>query len=687
MKRTSKPPKNAKDFSKKTSKPPRNNTKKPQKSRRHPPIDQKSEPHVPVPTFQELPHIFEVEITTISEDGEPFALALDRDKVGLYPRILVDPTANVTVGDKLTIEIVSEEDNIALARVVQPPKKEKQDFTFLAVTSGTPPHALQAFNRELASVDFVLSDKKDFPDGTVLRVRPGKRPKYGPTPCTFVKEIANTAKGMDSLIAIDNHSIPMEFPQEVIQENENLPAFTAKDISQREDLRQIPIVTIDGADARDFDDAVWAEPWEDGHHIIVAIADVAHYIKPNSELDKEAFSRGNSTYFSDRVVPMLPERLCNDLCSLRPEEDRPVLAVHMYINARGQLKKHQFVRGVIHSHARLTYEQAQEALNGKPSTTKPLMESTLLPLQAAANTLMEARKRRHALELDIPEPKLVLDETNTVTGIAVRERLFTHQMIEELMVLANVAAATALETKSQPCMYRIHPEPSKEKLDTLRNVLKQHSLRFSGGATPTHQDYDTLLRRVKGHPAAPTLMRNILQSQQQAKYDPENLGHYGLALQRYAHFTSPIRRYSDLIVHRHLIKALNLAGDGGHLTPFKQLRKDADHINITERRSQQAEWEARDRLIARFYQQHIGNTFEGLVLNVMKFGAFVRVEEVAEGLLPCRLMDDDHYIYNEKTLSLRGKRTSKTVKVGQSIAVRLLEADLITGKLTFGPTK
>ncbi len=556
--------------------------------------------------------------------------------------------------------------------------------SFLAVlASGT---QLRALNRQLASIPFVLSKTEQashYQNGQVLRVKAERRPPQGPTPCNVVDVIAPDTSGQESMIALENYNIPTTFPAEVMAETDALAPFTLT--NEREDLRNTPLITIDGADARDFDDAVWAERTERGYHIIVAIADVSAYVTPDSALDKEAEKRGNSVYFPDRVVPMLPERLSNNLCSLIPHTDRPVLAVHLYMDDQGRLRNHKFVRAVMHSHARLTYEQAEAALQGQQDEqSAPVLASTLQPLAAAVKILLKARQNRHALDLDIPESRLLLDDTGKVTGVANRKRLFVHQLIEECMVLANVAAAKTLATTSTPGLYRIHPEPGPEKLDVLKNILRQHALKFSGGQTPQAHDFARLTRMVNAHPAKDVLMRMILQTQQQAKYDAENIGHFGLALSHYSHFTSPIRRYADLIVHRALIAKLNL-GAGGHQHSVKPLAKVAEHINLTERRAQQAEWEARDRMISRFYQQHVGKTYDATIISVQKFGCFVRVEDVAEGLLPVRLMQDDYYQYNEKRQSLEGQRTGHKLRPGDTIPVVLIGADEVEGKLTFGP--
>lgn len=566
----------------------------------------------------------------------------------------------------------------------KPAPRTQENDTFLAVLeSGI---QLRALSRELSSIPFVLAKTENaanYQAGQVLRVKAGRRPPQGPTPCTVEDVIASSTVGQESLIALENYQIPTTFPTDVLAETESLAPFTLT--TEREDLRQLPLVTIDGADARDFDDAVWAERTERGYHIIVAIADVSYYVTPDSALDKEARKRGNSVYFPDRVVPMLPERLSNNLCSLVPQADRPVLAVHLYIDDHGRLRSHKFVRAVMHSHARLTYEQVEAALEKKvDAETQPVLNTTLAPLRDAVKVLLKARQNRHALDLDIPEARLVLDENGKVTGVANRKRLFAHQLIEECMVLANVAAAKTLATTSTPGLYRIHPEPGKEKLDVLKNMLRQHALKFSGGNTPQAHDFARLTRKVNAHPAKDILMRMILQTQQQAKYDAENTGHFGLALSHYSHFTSPIRRYADLVVHRALIDKLKL-GAGGIKHDPKPLAKTAEHINLTERRAQQAEWEARDRMVSHFYKQYVGQKFEGTIISVQKFGCFVRVDDVAEGLLPVRLLQDDYYRYNEKYQTLEGERNGRKIRSGDTLPVVLIGADEVEGKLTFGP--
>ncbi len=550
---------------------------------------------------------------------------------------------------------------------------------------------LAALSRDLASIPFTITAaqvrehglKKDM----VLLVRPGKRDESGFTPVEIMEVIADKLAGAESWAAVHEFGIPHVFPEDVLKETESLKdGLTKKEITEREDLREIPIVTIDGADAKDFDDAVWAEPWEDGHHIIVAIADVAHYVEEGGALDIHARERGNSTYFPDRVVPMLPERLSNDLCSLRPKVDRPVLAVHMYIDAQGNLKKHKFVRAVIHSAARLTYEQVQLAYDGKTdNTTKPLMETTIKPLYAAYRSLLKGRANRGVIDFDLPENIIVSDPaTGKIQMIEKRVRLDSHKLIEEMMILANVAAATALESRGFPALYRIHPEPSKEKIDALQMVLKQYGLKvaLSGQISPGHiQGVVEAIRRDRPDEAE-TLFQVVLKSQQQATYDPENIGHFGLNLESYAHFTSPIRRYSDLIVHRSLVQNLKLAGKGTYSLSPQRLESLGKHLSETERRSQQAEWRTRDRFTTRFYEDFVGKRFDGKVMSVMAFGVFLSIESgLAEGLLPFRHMRD-HWRYDEKNMVLNGPG-KRQIRIGQILDVTLIEADTLTGRLTF----
>jgi len=486
-----------------------------------------------------------------------------------------------------------------------------------------------------------------------------------------------------SLISIHEHDLPTVFPAAALAEAEAAEAAPAEN---REDLRDIALVTIDGEDARDFDDAVWAEPDPDannpgGWHLIVAIADVAHYVRPASALDKAAYERGNSAYFPDRVVPMLPEALSNGWCSLNPGEERSCLAAHLWIDANGQLRRHRFLRARMRSAARLTYEQAQAAHDGsRDEAAAVASEPVIQPLYGAFQALTRARQARGTLDLDLPERQVVIGTDGDVAAIRTRRRLDSHRLIEEFMITANVAAATALEAAGEACMYRVHDSPDPQKLEALRQVLDGFGLRLARGQVVSPKFFQRILERVDGHPHAPMVHQLVLRSQSQAAYAPDNMGHFGLALPCYAHFTSPIRRYADLLVHRALIAGLGL-GDGGLPDDagavFTQI---GQHISMTERRAQAAEREAVDRFTAAFLRNRVGDILPGRITGVTRFGLFVTLDESgADALIPMSSLPDDFYIHNEAEHCLIGRRWGRTYRLGEPVAARLSECDPITG--------
>lgn len=537
-------------------------------------------------------------------------------------------------------------------------------------------------------------DEYNLENGNIVLVKPIKHKDSKKVQAAkFVKLMAKSVEGSESLLSILSAEIPNEFPEEVLTEANKLEKGLSKtEISKREDLRDLPLVTIDGEDSRDFDDAVFAEPWlnekgnsKGGFHIIVAIADVAFYVKEGSLLEHEAFKRGNSTYFPDMVVPMLPERLSNDLCSLNPNEDRPVMAAHLYIDANGNLKKYKFSRAVMHSHKRLTYNQVQKAINGKFDDVidEEFYKKAIIPLEEAFEVLQHKRTNRGALELETTETYIMFDDEKGVEDIVPRERFKAHMLIEEMMILANIAAAKALEQYA--CMYRVHEEPSNEKITNLQKSLD--GLRFKhkmNTKSRSPHEFKRLIDKVGDRQDRETIMTLILRSQSQAKYSSENLGHFGLALSHYAHFTSPIRRYSDLIVHRLLVESLGLPSAGGVKYSRKKVDEIAEHISTTERVSQKAEWDAKERFIARFYSKQINKLFVADVVSVNTFGMFVKIPETgAEGLVPFRSMKNDFYIFDDRTKTLRGKRTRKVVTVGTKMRVKLTQANITFGKLSF----
>jgi len=487
-----------------------------------------------------------------------------------------------------------------------------------------------------------------------------------------------------SLIAIAQHGIPWQFPETVEHAANQLQPPS---LAGREDLRDIPFITIDGADARDFDDAVYASPNEKGGwHIAVAIADVAHYVPANSALDKEAFRRGNSVYFPDRVVPMLPEALSNELCSLKPQLERAALVAVMNTDAKGRLQRFVFRRAIIRSAARLTYEQAQAAIDGTPdATTAPLLKPVLEPLYAAYRTLLAARHQRGTLELDIAERVIRLREDGRIANIETRTRLDSHRLIEELMILANVSAAKALSEASLPGLYRVHDSPSVEKLENLRAFLKTFDIKLAHGKNLKPGDLAQVLEKFAGTEQSPIINEVMLRSQAQAVYSPDNIGHFGLALPRYAHFTSPIRRYADLVVHRALIRLYKLGKDGLTDAEAGQLEETAQHICFTERRAIDAERSAADRYTTLYLSSHIGSSFQGRISGVTRAGLFVRLTDSgADGFIPmASLLPRDYYAIEESAQKLRGTRTGAEFHLAQMVKVKLVEADPVVGGLRF----
>ena len=489
-----------------------------------------------------------------------------------------------------------------------------------------------------------------------------------------------------SLIAIHQHGIPDQFPDPVIAEAD--AAITAP-LGKREELRDVALVTIDPVDARDRDDAVSAAPDPDpknpgGHVIWVAIADVAHYVTPASALDREARKRGNSTYFPDRVVPMLPDVLSGDLCSLHDHADRACLAVRMVLDARGRKLSHRFTRGLMRSRASLNYEQVQIAIDGTPDpVTAPLLDPILHPLYAAYAALKLARAARQPLDLDLPERKIILSDDGAVTSVAYAERFDAHRLIEEFMVLANVAAAEELQRLKRPLLFRVHEEPTPEKLDNLREVAEASGFQLAKGQVLQTAHLNRLLAQAEGTEFDELMNIATLRSMTQAYYSPENFGHFGLALQNYAHFTSPIRRYSDLIVHRALIAAHGWGPDGLSPWDVENLVETAKLISEAERRSMMAERDTTDRYLAAFLADRVGAEFTGRISGVQRFGLFVKLDETgADGLIPIRSVGREFFHYDADSQTLTGSDTGQIIGIGQKVTVRLAEAVPVTGGLT-----
>ena len=488
-----------------------------------------------------------------------------------------------------------------------------------------------------------------------------------------------------SLIAIHQHGIPDAFPDDVMAEAE---ACKPASMGKRKDLRDLPLITIDPSDARDHDDACFAEADSDkdnpgGHIVWVAIADVAAYVRPGTALDREARKRGNSTYFPDRVVPMLPDVLSGDLCSLHEGMERPCIALRMVLDREGRKTGHQFMRAMMRSVASLHYEEVQAAMDGTANArTKDLLEPVLKPLYAAYAALVKAREARQPLDLDLPERRIVLDKDGTVASVKFRDRLDAHRLIEEFMVLANVAAAEELVARRTGLLFRVHEEPSPEKLDALRETAKAAGLVLAKGQVLQTRHLNQLLNAAAGTDDAELINISTLRSMTQAYYGPDNFGHFGLALRQYAHFTSPIRRYADLVVHRALITAHGWGKDGLDPGEAGRLEETGKHISDTERRSMVAERDTTDRYLAAYLSERVGDEFSGRIAGIARFGVFVKMDETgADGLVPIRSLGREYFHFDRETGALMGADSGVIIHIGQRVTVRLAQATPVTGGL------
>lgn len=640
-----------------------------------------------------LPEVAVVEITGRDPDGELLARPQRWESNEEPPAILVLPGREqeagpaIGIGERVLARLSRTADGYE-ARVIK--RLGASAHRVLGVVRDTPKGARIAPIDRKSRTEFALDtrDRAGARDHELVLAEPLSGRAAGFPRARVIERLGsmNAPKAV-SLIAIHAHGIPTEFPKEVLEEAERArPA----DPRGRTDLRKFPLVTIDPEDARDHDDAVWAAPDSDpankgGFVAIVAIADVAYYVRPNAALDREALKRGNSVYFPDRVVPMLPERLSADLCSLKEGQDRPCLAVRMVFDKDGNKRRHEFLRGIMRSAARLTYAQAQAAFeNERPVGLSNIGAQALDDLWRCYQALVIARKKRDPLDLDLPERRIIIGEDGKVKSIAFRDRLESMRLIEEFMVLANVAAAESLEKAKTPLVYRIHEHPSKEKLFSFSDFLRTIGLSFAKGQVIKPGTFNRVLATAKGGAQEHVLNDVVLRTQAQAVYSPENVGHFGLNLARYAHFTSPIRRYADLIVHRALIRALHLGDDGLSVREINTLGEIADHISTTERRAMAAERDSTDRYVAAFMEDRIGAGFDARITGVTRFGLFVRLRETgAEGLLPARSLGAEYFRHDEKRHALVGERSGTAYKLGDTIPVRLVEAAPLTGGLRF----
>ncbi|MEL6914479.1 MAG: ribonuclease R [Pseudomonadota bacterium] len=634
-----------------------------------------------------LPPVAVLLVQAPDEDGDVFARPMEWGGEGLEPRVLMVQRASEPA--------LGEGDRI-LARLSEVKGEEHHyEGRLIRKIGANPRRILGVFRQGSEGGRVVPVDKKQdrewiVPAGATGGARDGElveaeqagpKGRMGLPKARVVSRLGDpSAPKAVSLIAIHHHGIPDAFPDDAVAEAD---AAEPAALGDREDLTHLPLITIDPADARDHDDAVCALEAEHGFTIWVAIADVAHYVRPGSALDREARKRGNSTYFPDRVVPMLPDILSGDLCSLHEGVTRACLAVEMKISPEGALLGSRFTRGLMKSPAALHYGEVQAAIDGAPNArTQDLLEPVLKPLYAAYAALVRAREARQPLDLDLPERHIELSDTGKVTAVAFRERLDAHRLIEEMMVLANVAAAKTLSEKRVPLLFRVHEEPSPEKLEALRETAGSVGLPLAKGQVLQTRHLNRLLAEAEGTEFAEMINISTLRSMTQAYYAPQNYGHFGLALSHYAHFTSPIRRYSDLIVHRALITAHGWGEDGLSQDEIERLEATAEHISETERRSMLAERDTTDRYLASYLSERVGNEFTGRISGIARFGVFVKLDETrADGLVPIRDLGAEYFHYDADALTLTGSDTGREIGLGQRATVRLAEATPVTGGL------
>lgn len=635
-----------------------------------------------------LPPVSVLEITGADADGDLFARPVEWAGQGDAPRVLMglrDGDPALGAGDRILGRLteVTGEDHAYAARLIR--------------RIGTNPLRILGVFRAGSEGGRVLpvdkGSQKEWTvaagatggakDGELVEAeQAGPKGRMGLPAARIVTRLGDpTQPRAVSLIAIHQHGIPDHFPDAVIAEADRAAPV---DLGARTDLRHLPLVTIDPWDARDHDDACCAIPNADGGFALwVAIADVAHYVRPASALDREARKRGNSTYFPDRVVPMLPDRLSGDLCSLHEGVERPCIAVEMQIDGAGNKTSHRFVRGLMKSPASLNYEEVQAAMDGTVSDkVAPFLGDVIHPLYACYNALKTARAVRQPLELDLPERQIVLNDDGKVTDVAYKDRLDAHRLIEEFMVLANVAAAETLIAKKTPLLFRVHEEPTPEKMEALREVADASGLQLAKGQVLKTAHLNRLLGQAAGTENAELINIATLRSMTQAYYNPENFGHFGLALLAYAHFTSPIRRYSDLIVHRALVTAHGWGNDG--ITPEDEaaLAETAKAISDTERRSMIAERDTTDRYLAAFLNDRVGAVMGGRISGIAKFGVFVKLDETgADGMIPIRNLGAEYFHYDADSQTLMGSDTGVVIGLGVRVTVKLVEAAPVTGGL------
>jgi ribonuclease R len=558
------------------------------------------------------------------------------------------------------------------------------------------------FRRE-RGIDWVLEDGDERTDvliargeslganpGEIVRVEVLEYPTKNSHAVGRVIQIVGRSDqpGIETEVAMLAHGIPNDWPEQALAEARALPSeVQASSKAGREDVRDLPLVTIDGADARDFDDAVFAEPRGDGWRLLVAIADVSYYVQPDTPLDREARLRGTSVYFPDRVIPMLPEQLSNGLCSLNPHVDRLCMVCEMTVTPKGEVTRSRFFEGVMRSHARLTYEEAAEILaepapRSKHAALKPALEQ----LNAVYDALRARRERRGAIDFHLKETKIKLDERGKVESVRPAERLVTHKIIEECMVAANVESARRMKRAKIPGLYRVHEGPEEEKLEELVLFLQTFGFKLRSASKVEPQELNRIIERVAGKPEAELVETVILRSLKQARYQPQNVGHFGLALAEYAHFTSPIRRYPDLLVHRAIRWLEKHRGPKGFRYPLAEMEQLGEHTSRTERRADEATRDVAEQLKCIFLKDHVGDTFDVIVSSVVAFGLFVRVPDLhVDGLVHVTALPRDYYHRDPTGTVLEGEQSGKRYRLTDRLRVRLAAVNVDERKIDFVP--
>ncbi len=641
-----------------------------------------------------FPPVGVADVVERDADGDLFVRPAKADEGGPLARLAPDRNESAAgapgLGDRLLVRFETLEGGEVEARLIKRLGQSAHRILGVVRKARREVRIEPVDRRSKDSLLIPEIEGRDLKDGDLVLAQVGGNAerRYGPKRGKVLEVVGREDDPRAaSLIAIHARGIPTGFPPDAEAEAE---AAEPPTLAGRMDLRELPLITIDPPDARDHDDAVYAEPDDDlrnpgGWIVWVAIADVAAYVRPGSALDQTAREKANSVYFPDRVEPMLPETLSAGLCSLREGEPRACLAVRMIFDAQGKKRSHRFHRALMRSAAKLSYDEAQAAIDGRPDDkAEPLMERVLTPLFAAYAVLKKGRDTRAPLEIESSERRIHFGADGKIAAIVPRASLPAHKLIEEFMIQANVSAAETLEQRRTPLIYRVHDTPSDEKIQALVDFLETLGIKWSKGQRPTTERFDKLLEQTRGGPHADIVNEVVLRTQMQAIYDTDNIGHFGLNLDRYAHFTSPIRRYADLVVHRGLIRALGLGDDGLSETDIVRMKDTAERITMAERRAMAAERDATDRYVAAFLAERVGAEFEGRITGVTRFGLFVRLAETgADGLVPISSLGGEYFRHDERAHALVGERSGGVWRLGREVGVRLKEATPITGGLVF----